>query len=57
MKIDTKWREDYGPGEQNVGEKVWRYVISGTDEEHIFPPDTEDADYQSAREEVKCWGR
>ena len=57
MKIDTKWRDDYGPEDLNVGEKVWRYVISGTEEEHIFPQDSDNADFQSAKEEVKCWGR
>ena len=56
MKIDTTWRE-YSPEELNQGEKVWRYVISGTDEENVFPPDTDNADHQSAKEEIKCWGR
>ena len=56
MKIDTKWKDDYGPGEVHTGEKQWRYVVSGTTEELIFPPAASDADFQSAAEQIKCWG-
>ena len=55
MKIDTKWKDDYQPGEVLTGEKQWRYVISGTGEEMIFPL-ANGTDFQTAAEQIKCWG-
>ena len=55
MKIDTKWKDDYGPDDVLSGERQWRYVISGTSEEQIFPQDPTEAEYQSAAEQIKCW--
>ena len=35
-----------------TGEKQWRFVISGTNEEQIFPPSADDADFQSGAEQI-----
>ena len=55
MKIDTKWKDDYEVGEVLTGEKQWRYVISGTTDEQIFP-EAPGTIYQSGAEQIKCWG-